>query len=65
MYVDKVTRANKQMTKKMMATITFEDIKNAKKDHRKKRHNIKQQNIKQQNKKSKNKLKFNNEFFMF
>lgn len=65
MYVNKVTLSNKQTTKKIMGTVSFEDIKNAKKDHKKKRHDIKQQNIKKLNKKTKNKEKFNSEFFMF
>jgi len=57
MFVDKVTRANKERTKKLMASISFEDIQNAKKEHLKRR-----RIIKQNYKKSKNKEKFDSEY---
>jgi hypothetical protein len=54
MYVHPVTRANKAMIKKMVMTMSSDDIKQAKKNHAKKR-----QIIRQQKNKCKNKNKLN------
>jgi len=54
MYVHQVTRANKAMMKKIIMTMSSDDIKQAKKNHAKKR-----QIIRQQKNKCKNKNKLN------